>query len=53
MNIRSTLEEFNYSPAPVEYQKESRTKKEKQTLDNGAQYDGEWDSNGKKDGKGV
>jgi len=53
MQIRKDLETFNYSPAPEDYHLVKRTREEKKTLDNGAQYEGEWDTDGKKDGQGV
>jgi len=53
MQIRKELATFDYEPAPADYNSIQRVEEEKKTLDNGAQYEGEWDQQGKKDGKGV
>jgi hypothetical protein len=42
MQIRASLEEFNYSPAPG-MDATKRTTKGAIILDNGAEYEGEWD----------
>ena len=52
MRIRSTLKPFNYNPPPLE-DGVKRIKKPLLTLDNGAEYEGEWNESGDKDGKGV
>ena len=52
MQIRNSLEPFSYEPAPLPDGKR-RTKRALTTLDNGAEYEGEWDDSGHKDGKGV
>lgn len=48
--IQSELPPFDYNPAPAGYEGGNRTKKSREVLDNGAEYTGEWDSNGCKDG---
>ena len=55
MSIRKGLEEFNYEPCPEDYQVKGkeRQKKPKQYLDNGAEYEGEWNMEGHKDGQGI
>jgi len=50
--IRADLEPFDYNPQP-EKDGVRRTLKQKKTLENGAEYEGEWDTKNKKDGKGV
>ena len=52
MNIRASLEPFNYEPKPAGYSQQSREKRELITLENGAEYEGEWLGNCK-DGRGV
>lgn len=53
MQIRASLEPFQYDPKPLDYNSVKRERKEMITLDNGAEYEGEWDMEGRKDGKGV
>jgi hypothetical protein len=52
MQIRGSLEPFNYDPKPDGYSKVAREKRELITLENGAEYEGEWSDN-RKDGRGV
>lgn len=44
MQIRSSLESFQYGPTPVNYESTARTTQKMVTLDNGAEYEGEWDN---------
>lgn len=53
MQIRANLEPFQYNPEPTGYNDVRRVKKKTVTLDNGAEYEGEWDETNHKDGKGV
>lgn len=48
-----SLEKFDYEPAPDNYAQQEKVLKEKVTLKNGAEYEGEWDSKGRKNGKGI
>lgn len=52
MQIRNSLEPFNYEPA-MRSDGQRRIKRPLITLDNGAEYEGEWDEQGRKDGRGV
>ena len=52
MEIRATLIPFNYEPLPAGYKEVKREKKGLITLENGAEYEGEWAEN-HKSGKGV
>ncbi len=52
MQIRASLEPFNYLPEPDGYRNSRRERNELITLENGAEYEGEW-LEGRKDGKGV
>ena len=47
------LSEFNFEPAPAFYKIQKLSKKEKVTLDNGDEYEGEWNKKNQMDGKGV
>jgi hypothetical protein len=51
--IRASLEPFKYDPKILDYNSVKRERKEMITLDNGDEYEGEWDMEGRKDGKGV
>jgi hypothetical protein len=53
MQIKNSLEPFNYEPASKNYNSSQKIKKGLIILDNGAEYEGEWDSMNRKDGKGV
>jgi hypothetical protein len=53
-SIRKNLPAFDYKEAPAGYPGDiKRITKPAQKLDNGAEYDGEWDESGKKDGRGT
>ena len=52
MQIRNQLEPFEYEPSPPP-DGVNRIKRPLVTLDNGAEYEGEWDEVGRKDGRGV
>lgn len=52
MQIRASLEPFKYDPAPVD-DAQTRVTQKMVTLDNGAEYEGQWDKQGRKDGRGV
>lgn len=52
MKIRNSLEPFNWEPAP-QPDGVKRVKRPLCPLDNGAEYEGEWDENNHKDGRGV
>jgi hypothetical protein len=43
MQIRGSLESFQYGPSPANYDSTVRTTEKMVTLDNGAEYEGEWD----------
>ena len=51
--IRQQLGDFNFEPAPADYATKNRVFKQQEQLENGARYEGEWDSNGQKDGRGI
>ena len=51
MKVRNELEPFKYESYTPPATK--RTTKPKQKLENGIEYEGEWDDAGKKDGRGV
>ena len=52
MQIRASLEPFKYDPAREDEDRLRETKKMIQ-LENGAEYEGQWDKQGRKDGRGV
>jgi hypothetical protein len=52
LQIQKSLEPFNYEPAPSK-DNITRISKDKQLLENGAEYTGEWDNQGRKSGRGV
>lgn len=52
MQIRASLEPFKYDPAPSD-DAQVRVTQKMVTLDNGAEYEGQWDKQGRKDGRGV
>ena len=52
MQIRNSLGPFNYDPEPKS-DGAKRMKRPQITLDNGAQYEGDWDELNRKDGKGA
>lgn len=52
LQLRDTLEPFRYEPAPPPDGK-TRIRRANMVLDNGAEYEGEWDEEGCKDGRGV
>ena len=52
MQIRNQLEPFEYEPYPPP-DGVNRVKRPLVTLDNGAEYEGEWDEMARKDGRGV
>ena len=52
MQIRASLEPFDYEPAPSP-DGVVRMQRGLMTLDNGAEYEGEWDELGRKDGRGI
>ena len=53
MHIRGKLPAFDYSPMPFKYNRAMRIEKPVVRLPDGAEYVGEWDSDGKKDGRGM
>lgn len=52
MMLRDTLDPFNYEPAPTP-DGVKRIRRANMTLENGAEYEGEWSESGQKDGRGV
>jgi len=52
IRIRENLEPFEYDPEP-KFDGVSRTAKIARMLENGAEYQGEWDDEGHKHGKGI
>ena len=52
MQIRQTLEPFDFEPSPPP-DGVVRVQRNMMTLDNGAEYEGEWDELGRKDGRGI
>jgi len=52
MQIRNSLEPFEFEPSPTP-DNVVRVQRPQMTLDNGAEYEGEWDELGRKDGRGV
>jgi len=42
--IRQQLGDFNFEPAPADYNSKQRVFKQQEQLENGARYEGEWDS---------
>ena len=52
MQIRASLEQFRYDPSREDEDRQRETKKMIQ-LENGAEYEGQWDKQGRKDGRGV
>ena len=52
LRIRESLPPFNYEPSPAP-DNISRIKREMIVLENGAEYEGEWDLEGRKDGRGI
>lgn len=52
LRIRESLPPFEYEPLPAP-DGVSRVKREMIVLENGAEYEGEWDTEGRKDGRGV
>ena len=52
LRIRESLPPFDYEPSPAP-DNISRVKREMIVLENGAEYEGEWDLEGRKDGRGV
>ena len=52
MQIRNSLEPFDFEPSPTP-DRVVRVQRPQMTLDNGAEYEGEWDEMGRKDGRGV
>ena len=52
MQIRNSLEPFDFEPSPAP-DGVARMQRPLMTLDNGAEYEGEWDELGRKDGKGI
>lgn len=52
MQIRNSLEPFDFEPSPPP-DGIKRVHRDLMTLDNGAEYEGEWDENGRKDGRGI
>lgn len=52
MQIRNSLEPFDFEPSPTP-DGVVRMQRPLMTLDNGAEYEGEWDELGRKDGKGI
>ena len=52
MQIRASLEPFKYDAAPAD-DSSLRVTQKMVTLDNGAEYEGQWDKQGRKDGRGV
>ena len=51
--IRSELPAFDYNPKPAGYDSTILTRKNKEILEDGAEYTGEWDNKGLKEGQGV
>ena len=49
MQIRASLEPFKYDPVTAD-DSQSRVRKPMQQLENGAEYEGQWDLQGKKNG---
>jgi hypothetical protein len=49
MQIRASLEAFRYDPAPAN-DAQVRVRKPMQQLENGAEYEGQWDLQGRKNG---
>jgi hypothetical protein len=48
------LGEFDFEPAPQNYDhSKHRDFKSSEQLENGAKYEGEWDTQGQKDGRGI
>ena len=52
MQIRNSLEPFDFEPRPPA-DGVVRVQRPMLTLDNGAEYEGEWDEMGRKDGCGI
>lgn len=52
MQIRQSLEPFNYEPAPPA-DNVIREERQNTTLETGAEYEGQWNQEGKKDGRGI
>ena len=52
MQIRANLEDFDWEPLPTD-DGVKRVAREMMQLDNGAEYEGEWDEMGRKDGRGT
>ena len=50
--IHIWLESFDFKPSQS-HDNVVRVQRQLMTLDDGEQYEGEWDENGRKDGKGI
>jgi len=52
MQIRQSLEPFNYEPSP-QPDGVIREHRPNTTMETGAEYEGQWNQEGKKDGRGI
>ena len=52
MQIRQSLEPFDYEPSPSP-DGVVRVDRENTVLETGAEYEGQWNEEGKKDGRGI